>query len=62
VLRPLGSEIRLGWLLAVANVALAGAQFAEPVLFGRIIDSLAHMQGAKSRSFCQPDMHLRCDP
>jgi glucan exporter ATP-binding protein len=45
VLRLLGSEIRLGWLLAFANVALAGAQFAEPVLFGRIIDSLAHVQG-----------------
>ena len=30
----------------VANVALAAAQFAEPVLFGRIIDALA---GAQSR-------------
>ena len=27
------------------EVALAAAQFAEPVLFGRIIDSLAHVQG-----------------
>lgn len=41
VLGLLGSDIRLGWLLAVANVALAAAQFAEPVLFGRIIDALA---------------------
>jgi ATP-binding cassette subfamily B protein len=44
----LGPQIRLGWLLAFANVLLAGAQFAEPVLFGRIIDSLAHAQGHES--------------
>jgi ATP-binding cassette subfamily B protein len=48
VLGLLGSEIRLGWVLAFANVLLAGAQFAEPVLFGRIIDSLAHAQGGGS--------------
>ena len=41
VLKLLGSETRLGWFLAFANVALAAAQFAEPVLFGRIIDALA---------------------
>ena len=35
-------------MLAFANVALAGAQFAEPVLFGRIIDALAHAQGGGS--------------
>jgi glucan exporter ATP-binding protein len=44
VLNLLGSETRLGWFLAVANVALAAAQFAEPVLFGRIIDALAGVQ------------------
>jgi glucan exporter ATP-binding protein len=44
VLELLGSETRLGWFLAVANVALAAAQFAEPVLFGRIIDALAGVQ------------------
>ncbi len=48
VLRLLGPQIRLGWVLAFANVLLAGAQFAEPVLFGRIIDSLAHAQGNES--------------
>src|SRR5262249_6258849 len=41
VLALLGPEARLGWLLALGNLALAGAQFAEPVLFGRIIDALA---------------------
>ncbi len=40
----LGSEARLGWMLAIANVLLAAAQFAEPVLFGRIIDALAGSQ------------------
>jgi len=40
VLRQLGPDIRLGWFLAFANVALAMAQFAEPVLFGRVIDAL----------------------
>ena len=40
VLALLGDEARLGWLLAFANLALAGAQFAEPVLFGRILDAL----------------------
>jgi ATP-binding cassette subfamily B protein len=44
VLEQLGPDIRLGWLLALANVALAMAQFAEPVLFGRVIDALAATQ------------------
>lgn len=41
VLELLGKEARLGWILALANLALAGAQFAEPVLFGRIVDALS---------------------
>ena len=40
VLALLGPEARLGWILALGNLALAAAQFAEPVLFGRIIDAL----------------------
>ena len=48
VLSLLGSEARLGWILAAANVALAAAQFAEPVLFGRIIDSLVRSQAASA--------------
>jgi ATP-binding cassette subfamily B protein len=52
VLRLLGPEARLAWLLAVANVALAAAQFVEPVLFGRIIDALvgAQSHGAPPRT------------
>jgi len=44
VLEQLGPDTRLGWLLAFANVALAMAQFAEPVLFGRVINILAIAQ------------------
>src|SRR5260370_40332056 len=41
VLGLLGKEARLGWILAGANLLLAGAQFAEPVLLGRIVDVLS---------------------
>jgi glucan exporter ATP-binding protein len=40
VLGELGPERRLGVILAGANVVLAAAAFAEPVLFGRIVDGL----------------------
>ena len=43
-LRTLGllaPAARLAWTLAIANLLLAGAQFAEPVLFGRVIDTLS---------------------
>src|SRR5689334_7526057 len=46
VLGLLGPEARLGWVLAGANIALAAAQFAEPVLFGRIVDTLVRAQAA----------------
>jgi ATP-binding cassette, subfamily B, beta-glucan exporter len=46
VLLLLGPEARLGWFLAFANLALSAAMFAEPVLFGRIIDALAGSQKA----------------
>ena len=44
VLERLGPDSRLGWSLAFANVALAVAQFAEPVLFGRVVNVLTHVQ------------------
>jgi ATP-binding cassette subfamily B protein len=44
VLSELGPEAKLGWLLAFSNIALAVAQFAEPVLLGRIIDTLSNAQ------------------
>src|SRR5579862_4062780 len=45
VLELLGREASLGWVLAIANVALAAAMFMEPILFGRIVDTLAASQG-----------------
>jgi ATP-binding cassette subfamily B protein len=44
VLGQLGPDLRLGALLALANVALAITAFAEPILFGRIIDVLTRAQ------------------
>src|ERR1700748_1791556 len=48
VLELLGKEARLGWILAASNLALAAAQFAEPVLFGRIVDVLSGKPGGAS--------------
>jgi ATP-binding cassette subfamily B protein len=41
VLGLLRAEAKLALTLAVANIALAGAQFVEPVLLGRIVDALS---------------------
>src|SRR5260370_39438643 len=46
VLRLLAPERWLASALVLANVALAVSQFAEPLLFGRVIDQLSHAQGA----------------
>src|SRR6516162_8517898 len=45
VLELLGKEAKLGWILAFSNLLLACAQFAEPVLFGRIVDVLSGKAG-----------------
>ena len=77
VLELLGKEARLGWILAGANLLLAGAQFAEPVLFGKIIDvlsgkpaagpavvviGLAAAGGLGRRSACSPSSAARSSP
>jgi ATP-binding cassette subfamily B protein len=41
VLRQLGPDQRTGWGLAITNVCLAITLFAEPILFGRVIDTLS---------------------
>ncbi|OAI22650.1 cyclic beta-1,2-glucan ABC transporter [Methylosinus sp. R-45379] len=46
VLAQLKPEKRLATLLVVANLAVAIAQFAEPMLFGRVIDVLTRAQAA----------------
>jgi ATP-binding cassette, subfamily B, beta-glucan exporter len=58
VLELLGREARLGWILALANLALASAMFVEPILFGRIVDMLANAQGHVSRLSLQSLMVL----
>ncbi|MCJ2083128.1 glucan ABC transporter ATP-binding protein/ permease [Methylobacterium sp. J-090] len=50
VMGLLGADKRLAVVLATANVALAVAAFAEPLLMGRIIDQLTHLN-AKSNAF-----------
>ena len=45
VLGLLRSDARLVAILVVANLCLAGALFAEPILFGRIIDLMTRAQG-----------------
>jgi len=46
VFAMLGPEKRLGAFLAMANIALAITQFAEPILFGRVVDALVGAQAA----------------
>ncbi len=46
VLAQLRPEARLALILVLANLAIAGAQFAEPMLFGRVIDVLTSAQAA----------------
>src|SRR6202050_4796582 len=41
VLALLQADVRLTVVLALANIALAAAQFIEPVLFGHIVDALS---------------------
>ncbi len=41
VLSLLGSRAALAWTLGIANLTLAATQFAEPVLFGRVVDALS---------------------
>ncbi|ATQ69312.1 glucan ABC transporter ATP-binding protein/ permease [Methylosinus trichosporium] len=49
VLRQLEPEARLAAGLVAANLAVAIAQFAEPMLFGRVIDVLTKAQVASQR-------------
>ncbi|WP_158817221.1 glucan ABC transporter ATP-binding protein/ permease [Methylocapsa sp. S129] len=46
VLRQLSAAKGVAVALVIANLGLAAAQFAEPVLFGRIVDRLADAQRA----------------
>src|SRR3954454_23051596 len=61
VLQLLGKEARLGWILAGANLLLACAQFAEPVLFGKIVDVLSGKpaEGPLAASSARPRLAAR---
>jgi ATP-binding cassette, subfamily B, beta-glucan exporter len=58
VLKLLGSELRLGIFLAVANVLLAIAAFAEPTLFGKIINVLSTQRPAGQSVSFEEVAHL----
>src|ERR1700712_5916119 len=42
VLGLLGRDIRVAGFLALANLMVAGLQFLDPVLFGRVVNLLSH--------------------
>jgi ATP-binding cassette, subfamily B, beta-glucan exporter len=46
VLGLLGNVRRVAWILALSNLAIASTQFAEPILFGKVIDSLTSKPGS----------------
>jgi ATP-binding cassette, subfamily B, beta-glucan exporter len=46
VIRQLGPEMRLGFFLTLANILLAIAAFAEPAIFGQIINVLSTQRPA----------------
>ncbi len=48
VISQLGNELKIGMLLLFANLTLAIAQFAEPYLFGKIINVLTGALGGKA--------------
>jgi glucan exporter ATP-binding protein len=62
VLELLGKEARLGWILAGANLLLAAAQFAEPVLFGRIVDVLSSAPSTAARRATASSLALSSSP
>ena len=45
VLGALGADTRLAWILGIANVLVAGLQFLDPLLFGRVIGLLSRSEG-----------------
>ncbi|CAM3729804.1 glucan ABC transporter ATP-binding protein/ permease [Polynucleobacter arcticus] len=49
-LKMLDSDRNLAWILAFANLALAVTLFAEPILFGKVINTLASTEASKASS------------
>jgi ATP-binding cassette subfamily B protein len=51
VLGLLGRDLRIAGLLAGANLLVAGLQFLDPVLFGRVVNLLSHSDSVDPGSF-----------
>jgi ATP-binding cassette subfamily B protein len=49
-LKKLGSDSALAWILAFANLTLAITLFAEPILFGKVINTLANTETSQTSS------------
>ncbi|HET7099923.1 MAG TPA: ABC transporter transmembrane domain-containing protein, partial [Terriglobia bacterium] len=47
----LGRDLRIAGLLAGANLLVAGLQFLDPVLFGRVVNLLSHSDSVDPGSF-----------
>jgi ATP-binding cassette subfamily B protein len=58
VLGLLAPEKGLAITLAIANLALAGLQFVEPVLFGRVIDTLSSAASKSADEVWHESFHL----
>ena len=58
VLAALRRQAALAWTLALTNVALAAASFAEPVLFGRVIDTLGGDASDQARLWSRLSLYL----
>jgi glucan exporter ATP-binding protein len=54
----LGPQRRLAMALVIANVAIAASQFAEPMLFGRIIDRLTASDSSREANSWGPLLPL----
>jgi len=51
VLRFLGRDVRLAGLLALANLLIAGLQFLDPLLFGRVVNLLSRSDQMAASAF-----------
>ena len=58
VLQLLAPEKPLAIALAIANLALAGLQFVEPMLFGRVVDALTNAPGHPATQVWDKSLHL----
>ena len=58
VLRFLGRDVRLAGLLALANLLIAGLQFLDPLLFGRVVNLLSRSDQMAASAFWYQSLAL----